>query len=237
VMIRCRLVAGASPISTVPLLLQMMMPVAAHRLYYSGQPNPSVNRDQGRNHVRLPLDGCRNIDDVLKLVDKHIDNLPTNQAAAAWSFMSCLLSKEQRNGRDLRRTRIDDVQRPEQREQQLQLFFQHTMSSLDKLRYRDLTTIIFSMAKIVKSIRAAQERKGVSTYHHALRNIFQKSNPFGHFANAADAKVITFDARYMSNIAELLECESCRQNTDDVCCKAHVKSCVCLCTRWVQSRV
>jgi hypothetical protein len=88
------------------------------------------------------------MDDVLKLVLKHTDNLPPNQIAAAWSFIFRLLSKEQRNGRDHRRIAIDDAQRPEQREQQLQLLFQHTMNSLDELRCKDLTTIIFSMAKI-----------------------------------------------------------------------------------------
>lgn len=83
-------------------------------------------------------------------------------------------------------------------------FFQHTMSS-HKLRSIDPTTIILSMATIVKSIREAHGRRRMSTYHQALQSVLQDSNPFGQFANAADSKVITFDARYMSNIAELLE--------------------------------
>jgi hypothetical protein len=57
------------------------------------------------------------------------------------------------------------------------------MNSLDELGCKDLTTIIFSMAKIVKSIREAHDRKRVSTYHQALQSILQKLNPFGHFAD------------------------------------------------------
>jgi hypothetical protein len=164
----------------------------------SVQSNESRSRNRG---VRLPLDDCRNIDDVLKLVVDNIDNLPPNQVAAAWSFMPRLLSKEQRNGLDLRRTRIDDAKELEHREQQLQLFFQHTMSAIDKLRYRDLTTIVLSMAKSVKIIREAHERRKVNIYHQTLGSILQDSNPFGHFAKAADRILVKFSARHMSNLA------------------------------------
>jgi hypothetical protein len=154
--------------------------------------------------VRLSLNGCRNIDDVLKLVIKHRDNLPPNQVAAAWSFMSRLLLKEQRHYNGPRRGTRDDEIAPEQREQQLQLFLQCTLSSLDKLRSKDLTTIVLSMAKSVKSIREAHERKRMSTYHQALGSLFQKSKPFGHFAKAADRLLMEtseFNARCMSNLA------------------------------------
>jgi hypothetical protein len=73
--------------------------------------------------IRLPFDECKTIDDVLKLVMKHIGNLSTNCVAGAWSSMSHLLSKDQRNWRDLRGIGPDDAQRSQQRQQQLQYFF------------------------------------------------------------------------------------------------------------------
>jgi hypothetical protein len=156
------------------------LPPAAHL----GNPPP---------RVRLPFEKCRNIDDVLKLVIEHIGNLRLNQVAAAWSCMFRLLSEEHHKHHD-----------PEHREQQLHIFLQHTVRSIDKLRSIDLTTIIHSMAKIKQSIREAQERREMNIYHLALGSLFQKSNPFGYFANAADRILMEtseFDARCMSNLA------------------------------------
>jgi hypothetical protein len=97
---------------------------------------------------RLPFDRCSNIDDVLKLVLDNIDNLPPNRTAAAWNYMSRLLSKKPRNHHN-----------HGQRERQLQLFLQHTMSMSAELNARDLTTIVFAMAKIQQNIRNAQKRR------------------------------------------------------------------------------
>ena len=145
--------------------------------------------NKGIKHVRLSFDGCRNIDDVLRLALKDIDNLSPNQTAVAWTFILRHLTKDQRRHRGLGRAAID-VQGSEQLEQHLNDLFQHTMKSLDKMNYRDLATVILSMAKIVKNIREANNMKRLSVYHRALGSLLQQSNPFGHFANAAERELI-----------------------------------------------
>ncbi|KAL7507990.1 hypothetical protein ACHAXN_005094 [Cyclotella atomus] len=199
--VRCISGAGASSLLNKPLLLQTTVFDAASRLY-SRQTNQSVPRNQGKNFVRLPFDGCGNIDDVLRLALKDIDNLPPNQTAAAWTFILRLLTttNDQRRNRSLGRVAID-VQGSEQLEQQLDALFQHTMNSLVKMKYKDLTTVILSIAKVVKSIREANQTRTMNVYHQALESLLQKTNPFGHFAMAADRKLIEFDARHLSNLA------------------------------------
>jgi hypothetical protein len=134
---------------------------------------------------------------VLRLALKDIDNLPPNQTAVAWTIMLRLLSKDNRSPRK----GTVYVQGSEQLEQQLDALFQHTMNSLDKMKHRDLTTVILSIAKIVKSIREANQTRTMNVYHQALESLLQKSNPFGHFATAADRKLIEFDPRSLSNLA------------------------------------
>jgi hypothetical protein len=36
---------------------------------------------RSKNYIRLPFNDCRDVDDVLQLAMKHIDNLPANQTA------------------------------------------------------------------------------------------------------------------------------------------------------------
>jgi hypothetical protein len=43
--------------------------------------------------------------------------------------------------------------------------------------------------------------KRSNVYHRALGSLLQHSNPFGHFAKAADRKLMDFEARHMSNLA------------------------------------
>jgi hypothetical protein len=193
---------SASSLLNKPLLLQTTVLDAASRLY-SRQTYQSVPRNQGKTFVRLPFDGCGNIDDVLRLALKDIDNLPANQTAAAWTFILRLLTtttKDQRRNRGVGRVAID-VQGSEQLEQQLDALFQHPMNPLVKMKYKDLTTVILSIAKVVKSIREANQTRTMNVYHQALESLLQKTNPFGHFAMAADRKLIEFDARHLSNLA------------------------------------
>ena len=69
------------------------------------------------------------------------------------------------------------------------------------MKYRDLTTVIHSMAKIVKCIREGNQTRTMNVYYQALGRLLQQENPFGHFAKAADKQLMKFDARHVSNLA------------------------------------
>jgi hypothetical protein len=169
-----------------------MMPAAASRLY-SRQTNQSGSTNQFNRRATLRFDECKDIDEVLRLAIKNIDNnfLPSG---AIWTLISRLLSRRER----IATNTADLVQ---WREQQLTTLFQHTMSSLGKMKIKDLTTVTLSIAKIVKCIREASQTRTMNVNHQALGRLLQKSNPFGHFAVAADRKLIEFDPRQLSNLA------------------------------------
>eukprot|EP00956_Cyclotella_meneghiniana_P003305 scaffold4007_cov49-Cyclotella_meneghiniana.AAC.5 len=145
---------------------------------------------------RLPLDNCRNVDEVLQLVAKHIHSLHPNQTAAAWTFISKLMMKDlrcQQNRFEL--------------EQQMRSFLQHTTHSLIRCNPRQLSTITLTIAKIVGNIREAHQRRRVNIYHQAFGKVLQESssNPnqgiFHALAKATDANLPRFDARCLSNTA------------------------------------
>jgi hypothetical protein len=133
---------------------------------------------RGREGVRFNF--CKDINEVLRLAIKHIDNN---------SSISRLLSQGKRVTTDK-----DLVQ------QQLDTLFKRTMNSVDKKKPKDLTTIILSMAKIVKTVREAIQMKRTNIYHQTLGNLLQRSNPFRHFAKAAERILVKFDARNISNL-------------------------------------
>jgi hypothetical protein len=168
------------------------MPAAAFRLY-SRQSNHSVP------FVRLPFDECRNIDEVLKLAINNIHNLQPTPTAAAWNFILRLLTTSKDQSRNCGVGQL--VQGSEQLEQHVSALFLHTMNSLEKMKHKDLTSVILSMAKFVKNIREANQMKRMTVYHRALGSLLQQSNPFGHFATTADRKLVDFDARHVSNLA------------------------------------
>eukprot|EP00956_Cyclotella_meneghiniana_P012621 scaffold17948_cov37-Cyclotella_meneghiniana.AAC.6 len=167
-----------------------------HQLHMQRWQSSISHRSNRKETVRISFDDCRNVGDVLKLVMKHIDNLPPSPTAATWNSISRLIFKDQRfhhNQLEL--------------EQQIRTLLQHTTDSLSRFRQKELATITLSIAKIVRSIREAHERRRVNFYHQAFGKILQESssNPnqgiFHALAKATDANLPRFDARSFSNTA------------------------------------
>jgi hypothetical protein len=132
-----------------------------------------------------------NIDDLLRDSIIFLDSGRPLPTGAVWTRIFRLMSERQPS----------QVSNNLQLEQNLVAIFRYTMDSLDKIKPKDLATITLSMAKIVKNIREASQMKRMNYCHRALGSLLQKSNPFGHFAMAADRKLISFEERELSNIA------------------------------------
>lgn len=146
-------------------------------------------RDMQRNGVETAEGRVYNhIDELLRDSCDELNSGRYLKAAAIWARITRLLSKQQ------------TANKP-QLEQQLVVVFKY-MDSVDKMKPKDLTTVTLSMAKIVKNIREASHMKRINVYHQTLGRLLQKSNPFGHFhfAMAANKKMISFDARDLSNL-------------------------------------
>eukprot|EP00956_Cyclotella_meneghiniana_P036776 scaffold130474_cov33-Cyclotella_meneghiniana.AAC.1 len=144
----------------------------------------------------MELINFRNVGDVLKLVMKHIDKSAPIPTAATWNAISRLIFKDQR----FHHNRLE-------LEQQIHALLQHTTNSLGKCKPKELATITLSIAKIVRSIREAHERRRVNFYHQAFGKVLQESssNPnqgiFHALAKATDANLLLFESQALANTA------------------------------------
>jgi hypothetical protein len=92
-------------------------------------------------------------------------------------------------------------------EQDVNDLFNHTMDSLDYMNYKDLTTIILSMAKIVKNVRKTKLRRKMNNIHQVFGQLLLNGDPnrmedvFDFCAMAADRTLPYSDARHISNLA------------------------------------
>eukprot|EP00956_Cyclotella_meneghiniana_P008599 scaffold11689_cov69-Cyclotella_meneghiniana.AAC.3 len=153
-------------------------------------------RSHSKQFARISFDDCRNVGDVLKLAMKQIDNSAPIPTAATLNSISRLIFKDQR----FHHNRFE-------LEQQIRLLIQHTTDSLGKCKPKELATITLSIAKIVRGIREAHERRRVNIYHQAFGSVLQESssNPnqgiFHALVKATDANLPDFKSRDLSNIA------------------------------------
>lgn len=84
------------------------------------------------------------IDEILRVTSENIDELSPNTLAAVWSTMPRLMSKQTRGqhvGDDSQKLRG-----------QILIILKQTMNKVNKMRPKELTTIILGMAKIVKNV-------------------------------------------------------------------------------------
>lgn len=174
--------------------------VKQHRSVYK---RALEDRKRGR---RFPLDNCRTIDDILDLAIERIDDhLPT---AAIWSRIFRLLSSGQaRYHRRKSHLRVQN-EHVQELEQQINIILRHTVNSIDNPRPIEVTTLILSMAKIVKNIQEAHKRRRCNIYHHVLGDAFLLKNNsipnkriFHALAKVADKYMPLLDSRCISNLA------------------------------------
>lgn len=194
---------AAGKIRYPPILLHHVVCLADYRSF-SDQPKRSTlpksnhrdkEQNRGKNYLRLPLDRCQNIDQVLQLAIQHIDPMPPNQVAAVWSYLFQSLQNASISREMMSRYEAMDA------------LLRRTIDLLDKASKKDVTTIVLFMAKIVKNIQRASDRGRLNIYQQALRSLLLdgSSNPkhdiFKRCCEAIDQKLHTFDARYLSNAA------------------------------------
>eukprot|EP00956_Cyclotella_meneghiniana_P016884 scaffold27127_cov74-Cyclotella_meneghiniana.AAC.1 len=140
---------------------------------------------------------CKSIDEILETASKRIDESLPVADAAVWSSISRMITRQQFS----KHRNTDTI------EHQISVLLRFTCDSLTKLKPRQLSEITLSIAKIVQSIREANQRRRVSIYHQAFGKVLQESssNPnqgiFHALAKATDANLPRFDARSLSNTA------------------------------------
>eukprot|EP00956_Cyclotella_meneghiniana_P009487 scaffold13137_cov57-Cyclotella_meneghiniana.AAC.8 len=140
---------------------------------------------------------CKSIDEILQTASKRIDDSLPVSYAAVWSSISRMISQQR-----FSKHRNTDII-----EHQISVLLRYTCDSLNKSNPKDLATITLSVAKIVRSIREAHERRRVNIYHQAFGSVFQESssNPnrsiFHALAKATYANLPDFESRYLSNTA------------------------------------
>eukprot|EP00804_Cyclotella_cryptica_P000170 CCRYP_017452-RA/>CCRYP_017452-RA protein AED:0.08 eAED:0.09 QI:0/0.66/0.25/1/0/0/4/0/1112 len=167
------------------------------------------SRDKGNrpNYGYWNVKDCHTVEDLLqKTLDKFHVSSPTT-IAAAWNYVPVLL--RQRTQRPMtKRNRYGQTEELMQRECHIFSLLEQTMALFGKCRPRELTTIIFSLAKIAREVRSIHGTKNAKSIHHqAFRNILfdDKSNPqsaiFQPYAEAAYHRLAKFDPRCLSNLA------------------------------------
>eukprot|EP00956_Cyclotella_meneghiniana_P028404 scaffold65823_cov40-Cyclotella_meneghiniana.AAC.1 len=140
---------------------------------------------------------CKSIDEILETASKRIDESLPVPNAAVWSSISRMISRQQ-----FSKHRSTDII-----EHQISVLLRYTCDSLNKSKPKDLATITLSIAKIVRSIREAHQRRRVSIYHQAFGKVLQESssNPnqgiFHALAKATDAKLPHFESQALANTA------------------------------------
>jgi hypothetical protein len=137
------------------------------------------------------------IDDLLRDSIDVLNSGGRVPTAAVWSRISRLMPERQP------RQNADNLQL----EQGVDALFRHTMDSLGRLKPKDLTTIILSMAKIAKNVSDASRRKRVNNYQRAFgsilpdRNLNPSNDLFLVLAKSADHLIAQFEPRCLSNLA------------------------------------
>eukprot|EP00956_Cyclotella_meneghiniana_P012616 scaffold17948_cov37-Cyclotella_meneghiniana.AAC.1 len=208
---RCRSIVGGSGLSSTHHHSRMISDVMGwqqlqtkniplffgHQQYMQRWQSSISHRSNRKEIVRISFDDCRNVGDVLKLVVmKHIDKSAPIPTAATLNAISRLIFKDQR----FHHNRIE-------LEQQIGTLLQHTTDSLSRSRQKELATITLSIAKVVRSIREAHQRKRVNIYHQALGKVLQESNSnpnqgfFHALAKATDANLPQFESQALANTA------------------------------------
>eukprot|EP00956_Cyclotella_meneghiniana_P030018 scaffold74564_cov56-Cyclotella_meneghiniana.AAC.4 len=140
---------------------------------------------------------CKTIDEILQTASKRIDDSLPVPDAAVWSSISRMITRQQFSKH--RNTDIIELE--------ISVLLRYTCDSFNKFKPKDLATITLSIAKIVRSIREAHQRRNVNIYHQAFGKVLQESstNPnqgiFHALAKATDANLPQFAARDLSNTA------------------------------------
>ena len=141
------------------------------------------------------------LDELFKAVEKSIDSLHDHSMAAVWSRIPQLLAPLQSQ-----RHRHSVTE-----EQEVMLLIRavlvHTLVFMETMQPKELTTIILSMAKIVKIVRQAYQKRRTNIYLRAfgdfllIDSTYARGIIFDRSAEAANRILKEFDARYLSNLA------------------------------------
>eukprot|EP00956_Cyclotella_meneghiniana_P030637 scaffold77880_cov74-Cyclotella_meneghiniana.AAC.2 len=138
---------------------------------------------------------CKSIDEILQTASKRIDDSVPVPIAAVWSSISRMITQQQ-----FSKHRNIDIHN-------IQVLLRYTSDSLKKSKTKDLATVTLSIAKIVRSIREAHQRRHVNIYHQAFGTVLQDENSkpnqsiFHALVKATDAKLPDFKPQALANTA------------------------------------
>ena len=140
---------------------------------------------------------CKSIDEILQTASKRIeDSLPVANAAV-WSGISRMITQQ----RYIKPRSTNII------EHQISVLLRYTNDSLNKSNPKDLATVTLSIAKILRSIRQAHDRRRVNIYHQAFGSVLQDDNSkpdqsiFHALVKATDANLPDFKSQALANTA------------------------------------
>jgi hypothetical protein len=163
--------------------------------------NAKSPRGRSTRPRHLDTGDYNSIDDLLRDSCSVLNSGGSLRTAAVWSQISRLICAQQPS------ETVINLQREQQLEQQVDELFHNTMASLDRLKPKELTTIILSMAKITKTVKGAKQNRQMNSIQREFSELFVEEDSslmkeiFDFCAMAADRILPLYDARHLSNLA------------------------------------
>jgi hypothetical protein len=164
--------------------------LAAPRRQFNNNYNSSKKRG-----VYFPVKDYYDIGELVQAANE-LEGLNAQNIAAVWSRITRLVSERQS-----RSFAEEEVML------QIRTLIVHTMKSMGAMQPKELTTIILSMAKIVKNVREAKQRRRVNIYQEAFDYILMDDSSvprdiiFDRCAEAASQKLRKTEPMYLSHLA------------------------------------
>jgi hypothetical protein len=148
---------------------------------------------------------CQSIEELMQIATDNIDGLSSNTIAAVWSSIPRLISTRTANHSHGGKKNITtDTQQSKHR---ITTILRRTAYLQSRMGSKDLTTVILGMAKTVKNVREAKQRRRMNIYQQSFGNVFLDDNStvqtsiFQPLAKRANDILLDYDARYLANLA------------------------------------
>jgi hypothetical protein len=148
---------------------------------------------------------CQSIEELMRIATNNIDELSSNTIAAVWSSIPRLISDRKANHNHGGKKNITtDTQQSKHR---ITTILRRTANLQSRMGSKDLTTIILGMAKTVKNVREAKQRRRMNIYQQSFGNVFLDDNSnvqtsiFQPLAKRANDILVDYDARCLANLA------------------------------------
>jgi hypothetical protein len=146
----------------------------------------------GSSPSYLNVKDCQSIEELMQIASDRIDELSPSTIGAVWSSIPRLISNSNRT---------------HQAKHQITTIIRRTTNLLSRMRVKDLTTVILGMAKTVKNVREAKQKRRTNGYQQSFGDVFLDDNSnvqtsiFQPFAKRANDMLVDYDARCLSNHA------------------------------------